>query len=184
MEENPFQPPTDVAAPILEAAEMSPKSSWQRVVFTWTLVCWVSAVPSFYWGWATIAQSQLLAMSLGIWIFVFFYISLDLATQNRSWRNSQPLRLAMRIAYGTRLAVSIIFPVGGFLDLVCGMFSVGIAETFMQLTALSEGNYEDSADFWATLAVTLVQGCVLNVVVAAFMLVVFGIILVVQKSGR
>lgn len=72
----------------------------------------------------------------------------------------------MLIGYGTRVVVSLAYPLGLGLDIVTGMFSVGLAEA---LWGRSHG-------FAATLTTTLIHGTLMNVILMIYMLNLFGVL--------
>ena len=152
----------------------------------WTLVCVVSAAPSFLWGLSTIAGSQVLAMLTGVVIFIALYTFGDQWTQHWEWRRDKSVRLALKIGYVTRLAISVIFPVGGFLDMFCGLFSVSAVEFVTGNDVMWDVGPNESevfgVSFLFTLITTLVQGCILNVVLFGYVLVVWGIVVLVQRG--
>lgn len=187
---NPYAPPVgDVGLARQEVESADPlqpegRRSWLGSLAIWSLVCVVSAIPSFVWGLGTIASTAAVAMLLGVVIFIVGYVFADQCTQQARWRRNRSLRTALKIGYITRLTISIIFPVGGFLDMVCGLFSVSIvdfASSIMIGGSATSGM--PSAGFGQVLATTLVQGVVLNVVLAAYVLLVFGIMLVANRGG-
>ncbi len=181
--ENPFAPPQHVDQARhrpTDPADEVPRRSWLTSLGIWTLVCVLSALPSFFWGYGTIAQEKMAAMSLGIATFICLYTLGDQWSQQHHWRRQRALRLALKIGYITRMVISVVFPVGGFLDLWCGLLSVNIA--VHTLPWLPPGlDLPHSADFLTVWAITMIQGCVLNVVVAAFVLLVWGLIVIVTK---
>ena len=82
------------------------------------------------------------------------------------------MRRTLIIGYATRVGISIIFPVGIYVDLVCGLLSTSIVGVVL-----------DSADtFVGVLATTLVQGVVLNVLLVVYMLPVLGFLRLVCRK--
>lgn len=183
--ENPFAPPSGSNEPPPTSSRVSPvplrKLRKPTVSLAlWTLVCVVSAGPSFFWGIASIASKQLWAMLLGVGIFIAIYTLADQATQSRPWRHISPIPLTLKIGYATRIVISIVFPIGIILDLMCGFFSVGIVQAVLPLAQASRdgtADSEGSTGFLGALLITLVQGVVLNIVLFGYMSVVFGIIM-------
>jgi hypothetical protein len=178
---NPFAPPT--SSDFLERQPASATESPRRhrsllhCLMVWALVCTVSAAPSFVWGLNTVAASQAIAMLTGVAIFIAGYTLADFLTQHLGWRQSPTTRLTLKIGYATRIVISILFPVGGTLDLICGSISIGISQHVLAPTTLGElEGGGDSVSFLGALTITVIQGCVLNFVLAAYMLLVFTII--------
>lgn len=189
--ENPYAPPIGevrLRSPEADLADYSPSEkqrSWLGSLVVWGLVCTVSAIPSFVWGLGTIASTHILAMLLGVLIFIVGYVFADQLTQSSSWRRNKSLRLSLKIGYITRLIISIVFPVGGTLDMFCGLLSISMIDFAGRSTiggGLSLGPGVGS--FGEVLATTLVQGVVLNVVLSAFVLLVFGIMLVAKRGTK
>lgn len=187
---NPFAPPVAHRdADLLRRpsefwqADPAPKRrSWWYSLGVWTLICSVSAAPSFAWGMGTIATHQWFAMCLGIAMFIAAYTVGDQLTQGQPWRCRKPVRLAMKIGYGTRLLISIIFPLGASLDLVCGMFSASMASLLTRpiLPSTRGEPLVGEADFLTCLLTTLIQGTVLNVVLLGYTSLVLGLVLAIQ----
>lgn len=122
-------------------------------------------------------------MLLGVGIFIALYTWADQATQSRSWRHVFPVPLTLKIGYVTRIVISIIFPIGIFLDLFCGFLSVGIVQAVLpslRSPSSDSGGLESSAGFFGALIITLVQGVVLNIVLLGYASIVFGIIMAIN----
>jgi len=189
---NPYAPPVGDVGPAPQEVDsgdpLQPEGrrSWLGSLAIWSLVCVVSAIPSFVWGLGTIASTAAVAMLLGVVIFIVGYVFADQCTQQTRWRRNRSLRTALKIGYITRLTISIIFPVGGFLDMVCGLFSVSIVDfaSSIMIGGRIATSGMPSAGFGQVLATTLVQGVVLNVVLAAYVLLVFGIMLVANRGVK
>ena len=126
-------------------------------------------------------------MLLGVGVFIALYTWADQATQTRSWRHVFPVPLTLKIGYVTRMVISIIFPVGIFLDLFCGFFSVGIVQSvlpFLRSTTGDAADLDSSTGFLGALIITVVQGVVLNIVLLGYMSVVLGIIMAVNSRRQ
>lgn len=170
--DNPFAPPTtqDFTLPAEDLpTRPPPKRSWLKSLGIWSAVCTISAIPSFAWGFGTIASDHILAMCTGIGLFIIGYTLADQLSQNQPWRRHPIIRRTLKIGYITRMAVSIIFPIGAGLDLYCGVLSLMLA---------GGGKL---VGFLNVLTVTLIQGTVLNAVLGLFMLVVGSIQFVVKR---
>ncbi len=169
---NPFAPPSDFTPPLVTKESLQEYASvtlglyLQRLAI-WTTVCVVSAGPSFFWGWGTLGKNQIAAMCVGILAFILAYSILDIATINQPWRKNRRNRITLRIGYITRMVISAIFPIGGILDMFCGMVSI-------QATSWILGYTQEPTEpgFWFVLAITIAQGLVLNAVLVVFMSIV------------
>lgn len=142
----------------------------------WFLVCSVSAAPSFFWG-CTISEltsEHVIGMLAGVFTFIVGYTIVECTSFVQGLMRHPNFRLTAKIGYGTRMAVSIIFPAGMMLDMFVGMFAV------MTVSAVAGPIEQERGDmiqglgvFYAT---TIVQGIYLNVVLLAFMAMVYGIV--------
>jgi uncharacterized membrane protein YfcA len=164
--------PSDVSLsagsePVENGASVTP--SWARTGAKWLLVCGLSAIPSFLFG-AAITKGQYEGMLLGILVFVAGYTWLDRRTATRRWRRDPRTQRTLRIGYGTRIAISVLFPIGSFLDVLLG----AIAVEFYQVAS---GDNIESPSFglFDTFLTTLIQGSLLNVVLMVYMLVVHAV---------
>lgn len=190
---NPFAPPpaTSELFPSGHSAESAPTAKKLRrpiaSLALWTVVCVISAAPSFYFGYGTIAQEQVAAMCLGIAIFIGLYTLADQWTQLHPWRQSRNIALTLKIGYVTRILISIVFPVGAAIDVICGLMSVGIAETMLLMDHSHSGGSTyvgGEVHFLGALLITLVQGVVLNIVLFGYMTVVLGIVMLVRPQTK
>jgi hypothetical protein len=136
----------------------------------WTLICGLSAAPGFVLGLQTDAAVP--GMIAGIATFIIGYTLLSCTPfaerlySNRIWRRT------IHIGYGTRMALSIAsglawvgFPLPIFLDVWCGL--VGIA--------VSRHLVGDEKGLAFGYLATLVDGVLLNIILAVFMLIVYTI---------
>lgn len=158
-------------------AETAQRPTLLRSSITWLAVCFIAATPSFYWGWMTVAPNQAVAMVTGVLIFVAIYIAADQTRLATKLRSNRAARISLRITYGLRIAASVIFPVGMIPDMFCGMLSISLVGQLAQLNGATGDSFEsmDSVGFGACLAITLVQGVLLNLVLAGFGILIFGI---------
>jgi hypothetical protein len=128
---NPYQAsiyaePAVTPRPVQAEEEFSPI----RSLGTWTLVCSISAAPSFVIAMGIIPKGTWPAMVLGIGIFIVLYVLLDYRTRQSAFRRSRKVRYAIYATYVLRLIASIIFPIGTFIDLMCGFCSAFIVSPF------------------------------------------------------
>ena len=156
-----------------------PRASLGWTAIRWIFVCVLSALPSFVLG-LTVAQNEIAAMVLGILIFTIGYTVLDYGTASSRFRQNRKVSRTLRIAYGTRVAISILFPLAFYLDLFCGVITLTLTQRFTGVDAI----YDDIDGFFGTLLTTLVQGLVLNLVLGVYALIVHAIQLFVIAVRR
>lgn len=128
----------------------------------WTVICTVSAAPSFFWAQGEYSRD---AMVLGVALFILAYTALTSTAAFDRFHRRPFIRRTLYIGYGTRLGLSLAFPLGIWVDLWPGMFSVGV------VNRLGLG----TDPFAHTLLITLVQGAVLNAMIFLLMIVAYGI---------
>jgi hypothetical protein len=180
LDSNPFAAP-QAETDYLPASPASKPKHPLRTLFKWTLICGLSAAPSFFWGGVVgnMQVLQIIAMICGICTFIVGY-TLAEYTRFAQDLNSQPLvRRTLRIGYGTRIAISILFPVGLFLDMYVGVLSI---QTTGLLFSINIG--QSQADFFTFLGfylTTLIQGVYLNVLLVCYMLVVYRLVVITQN---
>lgn len=128
----------------------------------WTLLCSISATPSFVWAAHEFSRA---AMVTGVAAFILFYTAAT-STQAFHLFSRRPfVRRTLYIGYGLRVGVSIIFPLGMILDLLPGIISVNITEEV----------FRKDHSFVPTLITTLIQGTILNAILSIFMCIVYGL---------
>jgi hypothetical protein len=127
---NPYQA-SIYPEPIAVSAPSTPvEFSHIRSLGTWTLVCSVAAAPSFIIATSIIPRGTWPAMLLGIAIFIFLYVLIDYRTHDKAFRKQKAVRYSLYATYTLRLIASIIFPIGTFIDLMCGFCSAAIVSPF------------------------------------------------------
>ena len=102
-------------------------------------------------------------MLVGISLFIAIYLVIWNLMPGKSLFTNYHIAWAVRIAYGIRLTIAVIFPIGMAADLIPGMASVN----------LINANINRNSGFAETLAITMVQGTLLHVMIALFALVVY-----------
>lgn len=159
----------------------------------WVLVCFVSGAPSFYFG-SVLGRNyaiQSIAMALGILTFVAFYVYIESREWTRRKLMDKSLRVSVRIGYITRMAISVLFPIAMFPDILCGMLSIGFT------TSLFGEGFGPGSDFSTTATgktipliiawfycTTLVQGVLVNIVLGAYTLIVYAIVLLFRGRKK
>jgi len=104
-------------------------------------------------------------MLMGVATFVLAYAWISGAQWVHHARSQRFVDRTLMIGYGTRVAISFILPVGIAVDLFVGMFAVQTVQGF----------FGEDHGFWVTYLTTLVQGALLNVLLLAFMAVVYAV---------
>ncbi|MDA7492853.1 hypothetical protein N8510_02015 [bacterium] len=168
---NPFAPPeTDPELSDALSGEIESRKpvSLGGISFRWLLVCSVSALPSFYMG-AGISDGQIAAMVLGVLVFASGYTVLDYQTAHTRIRQYRLTRTTLRVVYVTRMLLTLLFPVGMFVDGLCGALSLGLAENLFGSLAVKT--------FSGAFLTTLTQGAILNFILALYGLLVVGVIM-------
>ncbi len=141
---------------------IEPASIYNRAAL-WTLVCGISAAPSFIWASASFDTA---GMICGVAFFVVLYTVVSSTDWCNRFERRPFVRRTLQIGYGTRLAMSIVYPLGMVVDLIPGIISVGIVEG-----RLASGQHT----FLPTLLTTVVQGCLINCLLGLYMLIVYAI---------
>ncbi len=182
---NPYAPTTAVdndpyVDPAAPAADEEIPASLRRTALRWLVVCGISAAPSFVFGLA-ITGGQVAGMLTGILLFVIGYTLLDYRTASLPIRRKRTVRRTLKITYGTRIAISILFPIGAYLDTICGILSVGLTQS---ITGFELRSASGEMGYFAATFTTLVQGALLNVVLGCYALMVHGIQLFVVAVRR
>lgn len=166
---NPYAPPqsTDRLAPI-DRGQRAPMGIASRLV-RWTVICGVSAIPSFLWGYTLRHEAPCIAgMILGTLLFAVAYTVFDLA-KLRVWCEKNPaLRRAVFIGFGIRVTASAIFPLGAMHDVFPGMISVRLIDALLPEVG-------DSYLLTAFGLTTVVQGLLLNIELWCVILVIYGL---------
>jgi len=151
------------------------------ILARWTLICTVSAGPSFFWGCVLHHQIQhIMGMIVGIVLFILGYTMVECSAAYRRVIRWPHVRRTIWIGYGTRLVMSIIFPIALMVDMWTGIIAVGLIEL-----PLSQGGSERS--FFLVLLTTLIQGTLLNVVLFVYMglvwIVVCSVAVISKRPG-
>ena len=193
--ENPFASPSVELAgaiPDFDPDSQIAEFSLGKSMVKWLLVCCVSASPSFFWGIGlhTSYFVQSVAMLMGIFTFVAIYVFVESQEWTRRKLMDRSLRTAVKVGYITRIGISVIFPVALFIDMFCGLFSVGLTSSIFGEEFMPGRRYDEAqpvsmsitfAWFYAT---TIVQGVILNALLAAYSLLVYAMILLYRSIER
>ncbi len=179
---NPYAP----ARPVSETAnsvvgELGPVKtplSVSKLIVRWTLICGISAAPSFFFGYA-VSRHQVAAMLMGIVCFIAIYVFADHSTRNWPIRKQSIVRRVLVFCYATRIIVSILFPIGAVIDMCAGVitFTILDAEALLRQPPSDEPG---AMTFTTAFTVTIVQGIVLNVILAVWGLLAFAVLWLCQ----
>jgi hypothetical protein len=168
---NPYSSPALLAQPEMAAAQ--PPAAPLRALLRWTLVCGVSAAPSFFWGCALDRGIQhIAAMISGIVVFILAYTAFECTRTYRRLMQVPYMRRTAMIGYGTRVVMSIVFPVGLAVDMLVGMGTMTIVGAVAG--ALPSANV-GGPTFLVVFILTLVQGTLMNLLLVGYMGAVFWI---------
>lgn len=176
---NPFEAPSlagleDQDQSVAEVFRKDLNIGW--IFGKWFLVCGVSAAPSFIWGcWIGEVQTeQIIGMLAGILTFIIGYTLVECTQFVQRLLNQPFVRLTAKIGYGTRMAISILFPVGMGIDMFVGLIAVGLTTSVLgEITGTNqEGLSQGFVGFYVT---TLVQGTLLNLILFGYMLLVYSV---------
>jgi hypothetical protein len=174
---NPFAAPVTSAAikPLAGDPDPLPPPKLSNVFAKWLVICGISAGPSFFFGYS-VGNGRfpaVLGMVIGVMIFVVAYTALEFTSAVQQQMAKPVSRRAAWIAYLTRVGISIVFPVGIFVDVFCGIFAMGISSSVTGLQA-GLGNSTSSPvpaayECFQFVFTTVAQGILLNLVLFAFM---------------
>ena len=128
----------------------------------WTVVCTISAVPSFLGAWDDFNR---LAMLTGLACFICLLTTTTSTQRFLRFRKRPFIRRTLYIGYGARLLISIAYPIGILVDFFPGIVSISIVE----------GLGIHGPSFLGTLLITFIQGTILNCTVFIVMLITYGI---------
>jgi hypothetical protein len=143
-----------------------------RLIFRWTVVCGFAAAPSLVLGYL-VSPHQFAAMLLGIGCFIALYIYVDRMTENWAWRKTTIIRRLLVFCYGCRIAISIIYPLGVTIDMLAGLVSMAIVGADFTPRRDTDVVPEEPMSFLLTFVLTIIQGTLLNVILAAWGLLSF-----------
>ena len=193
-ETNPFQSPVAVAEEIIPEAELEmvpfhPGAS----IAKWLTICAISGAPSFFFGFmlGEMRPAAAIAMLAGIVTFAVMYTLVESTQSVRRKLTERRLKRAVWIGYGTRILISIVYPMCIYVDVVCGMISVGIGTSLFGIeVGPMSGDPEAMVDkassihFFAQFYfTTLVQGVMLNLILGAYTLIVYAICMATMKKN-
>ncbi len=177
--ENPYAITNDFESiAITNPVEEVTPASIATTILLWTVVCSLSAAPSFFFAIAELARYQAAAMIVGVCIFIGIYSAADLLSRKLPFRKNPRIRSILRATFIVRSIMVVIFPVALVTDMFLGMFSVGLVRSVTR--PLTTDYFKDEMGFGMTLATTLVQGCMLSIFLFFLGLLISAIVFVVR----
>jgi len=176
---NPYRPspeitPTsDPQSPQTSSPDL-PQISFAWTVIRWTLVCVIAALPSFFLG-LDFTRGRYLGMIAGIATFISIYVAADLCTRHWPIRREPAIRRTLVFVYVSRIVVSIIFPVGIYLDQMTGAVMISFTQDTRDVfnPATSDSPLNDFAVFWTAYRMTMIHAVLMNIVLSLWGLHVF-----------
>lgn len=164
---NPYQPVVEIADEVTPVpSEDRQPASLSRTALRWFGICGFSALPSFF---IAVQSSPIAALILGIVVFACGYTALDYNTAKMRFRQDRRVVRTLKITYGTRIVITVLFPIAVWLDMLCGIASITISNT------LFGGGQMVIETFGGALFTTLVQGLMMNLVLALYALLIHAI---------
>ena len=187
MSENPYQAPS-VLTEAPPTAKLTEKPTLARIFLRWLGVCSAAAAPSFVLGIIMDGYQvpAILGMICAVFLFVLGYTYLEQTPVVQAQLEDWVMRRTFKIGYGTRIAISILFPVGFYLDMIVGIFSVPMGMYLLQFTVGDPGDQMslNQPGFLTHFVLTVTQGICLNIVLTGYMFIVWAIIKTAQMMTR
>lgn len=174
---NPYASPeetVDVAsAPPQKNPELK-QVSLANALTRWTLICAISAAPSFVCGVIMTRHSFAVPMMLlGVTVFAVVYAYIDRGSRWRRWMSRPLTRRCIMWAYGIRMTASILFPVGMYNDALVGLASVGAVGAVSSV--LTDSNTPELNNPLQVFLTTIIQGILLNLEIFLLVLLLIGL---------
>lgn len=174
---NPYSPAVEIEtgedgpSERLSVAEKSDHPSLQMTILRWTVMCTVAAAPSFFLG-LTVTRGRAGGMVAAILTFIGLYVAADLITRHWPIRRNRLVRRTLVIVYFSRIAVSVLFPIGTFIDMFTGILMAQLIGDYMApFRDASPTLQGETMLFWLSYRLTFIQATLMNLV-----LVVWGIL--------
>lgn len=172
---NPYASPsaTDESAAAPEGDCPIPPSQPHWAFVRWFSICYACAAPSFFLGSGFGSGNiRFAGMTCGIFVFVLLYTAAECSDALRRWRALPGVNRTFAIGFGLRMAISLIFPIGLYLDM------------FLGILAVEQGSFGSAGfEFACFFVTTLVQGALVNLVLFGFMLLMYAVQLPALRSN-
>ena len=156
-----------------------PKAIVRRFIL-WSLVCWVSAAPSFGLAVSFVAGGRFTkaggfnpwAMAYAITLFSILYTVLTSTDAFDRFQRIRAMRRTLYIGYWTRMGISIIYPVSFIVDMIPGLISITAVDRTLGI----------QSGFVATFLITCLHGTLMNLVIAVYMGMLYPIVRALVKD--
>ena len=117
----------------------------------------------------------------GILVFVMAYTVIECTHYYQQVITRPHMHGTVLIGYGTRILISVIFPVGLAVDMMTGVFSVAIVANVSPMTLLELSEVRATTSGLAVFLTTVVQGILLNIMLFGYMVCVYGVLRVTAR---
>lgn len=191
---NPFESPSALTIePSADSkpADERPMKPWSTMFGKWGVVCSVSAAPSFFIAFSFDGDTlpRVAGMLSAILLFVIAYTAGERTRFAQRLLRNRLVEVTAWIGYGTRILITVIFPIGMGLDMLCGVFAISLSSMltgFAFAGGPSEENFSASfpALFGWYFLTTCIQGVILNIVLFLYMVFVWLIGLAISAMKR
>ena len=179
---NPYTAPQQLSIETAGLAKPERRSRPLRALGRWTLICCMSAAPSFFWGCALHRNFEhVFGMIFGILLFVMGYTVVECTHYYQQIITRPHMQRTALIGYGTRILISVIFPVGLAVDMMTGVLSVAIVENVSPMNSVELSETGASASAFTVFLTTVVQGVLLNMMLFGYMVGVYGVLRVLAR---
>jgi hypothetical protein len=182
MSSNPYHPPQNIPVETAVLVQPDRRSRPVRALGRWTLICCMSAAPSFFWGCALHRNFEhVVGMIGGILLFVLGYTVVECTHYYQQIITRPHMQRTALIGYGTRILISVVFPVGLAVDMMTGVLSVAIVENVSPMNSVEVSEMGASATAFTVFLTTVVQGVLLNMMLFGYMVCVYGVLRVLAR---
>lgn len=134
-----------------------------RHLLVWTVVCSISATPSFL---LAMGEHEPAPMLCGVALFILAYTLVTSSSAFGRFRHRPCVNTTLWVGYTVRMLLTLVFPISFFVDVPLGIASISFVE--------SVGLRTDS--FARTFFITCIQGTLLNLALMIFMLCVYALL--------
>ncbi|MDA1055392.1 MAG: hypothetical protein O3C40_33755 [Planctomycetota bacterium] len=179
---NPYAAPAAIEHELAALVEKEHQPRPLRALGRWTLICCISAAPSFFWGCALHRHFEhIVGMICGILVFVLAYTVVECTHYYQQIITRPHMHRTVLFGYGTRIMFSVIFPAGLAIDMMTGIISVAIIQNVSPANSVELSEVSATASAFAVFLTTVVQGILLNIMLFGYMVCVYGVLRVMAR---